>query len=507
VTVGQTTFLAGRLVPGGHWSYFLWALAVKTPIPAMIALLVAGVHSLRRGFGPRWSTMPLCITPLVYLGVAMLISLQIGHRYLLPVLPFAFVFAARLAGKRAAHIYPRRPISLAGFCLFAFWYILGAWSVFPHYLTFFNEFAGGPDGGYRYLADSSVDWGQGLKTLKRHLDEQDVQPVYLAAFSSIDPALYDLQFRPIPPTMGAPITLTARFNPRPGVYAISPVPLQGVWVLDPDTYDWFRHRQPVERVGHNFFIYNVAEEPDAGWVAQCAAPHPPLDGDQIAAGFGRSDLRAAVFDCETSWLYPAGAVGWTVLPGDHPLTGWASERLAQVPLSFRQREFWSHPALTIYEQRETPAGSIPSQTRVRVAPIAWPLDKIEMEVAVTSAPVSLNGVLTFLGYDVRTQPDSVELHTYWRVEESPTRPLSLMAHLLDAAGQSVAIGDGLGVPIESWHPGDVIVQRHHLMIRDAVPGAYWLQTGAYWLDTMERWSIPVDEQAVGDQILLAEISR
>jgi len=505
VTVGQTAFLAGRLISGGHWAYFPLALLVKTPLPVMIGLLAALACSLRHGVGPRWSAIPLIVAPLLYLLVSMMAALNIGHRHLLPILPFLFIFISRIT----PHVSRLTPhASRLTFYVLLFWLALGTLHIFPHYLAYFNELAGGPDNGYRYLADSSVDWGQSIKELKRYLDQRDIDTVRLAAFSSLDPSLYDLHFEPLPPTANAPITLTSRFDPQPGLYAISAVPLQGVWLLDPDTYDWFRHREPVARVGHALFIYEVVEKSAANWVVQCAAPLPPLDVDQVAAGFGRSDLRLAEFDCERSWLYPAGEAGWTVLPGDDAPDDWAAERLAGVPLTFRQGEFWSHPALTIYAQQKSPVGAIPPQADTRAAPLDWPLDKAVTEGAAVTAPVGTAGPLTFLGYDLQDQSAAIELRTYWRADEAPARPLSLMAHLLAADGTVVSVGDGLGVPIQTWRPGDVIVQRHHLDVSQiSIPGPYWVQTGAYWLDTMERWPILVNGQTVGDRLLLAEVSR
>jgi hypothetical protein len=40
-------------------------------------------------------------------------------------------------------------------------------SVHPNELTYFNALAGGPLGGRAVLADSNLDWGQGLKSLAR----------------------------------------------------------------------------------------------------------------------------------------------------------------------------------------------------------------------------------------------------------------------------------------------------------------------------------------------------
>ena len=509
MATGQTTFLAGRLVSGGSQAYFPLALAVKTPIPLIVGFAAALIWSLRHGAGPRWSALPLLIVPGAYFIVAILMALNIGHRHMLPLFPFVYVFIAQLAGKRTATAWPRRGFSrLAGAGL-AIWYVLGTAAIYPYDLTYFNELSGGPDRGYHYLADSSVDWGQGLKALKRYLDRRDGGVVRLSVFTSIEPALYAVTAEPLPPTLQAPITVTSRFAPPPGAYIISAVTLQGIWVLDPDTYDWFRHREPVTRVAHVLFVYEVPPmDPEPGWVAQCATPLAPLTAAEVGEGFGRETLRIAHFDCEQSWLYPAGEAGWTVLPGNAPLDSWRAEHLAGVPLSFQQRDFWSHPALTIYEQRETPAGAVPPKDAGYCTPSDWPIDKVLAEGALKQAPIHTLGPLTFLGYEVTSQKNALELRSYWRVEEIPGRPLSLMAHLLAADGATVAISDGLGAPIEVWRPGDIIVQRHRMEIpQGAASGPYWIETGAYWLDTMERWPMIIDGSVAGDRLILPVAAR
>ena len=39
----------------------------------------------------------------------------------------------------------------------AIWYIGTSLYIHPHYLAYFNELAGGPDNGYKYLVDSNLD--------------------------------------------------------------------------------------------------------------------------------------------------------------------------------------------------------------------------------------------------------------------------------------------------------------------------------------------------------------
>ena len=94
-------------------------------------------------------------------------------------------------------------LTLAG--LLGLW-IFGLATTYPYTLTFFNLFVGGPANGYKYLADSNVDWGQGLKLLKRWMDREGVEQVGLAYFGTADPGI----------VLGSRLCgLAARPEPRP----------------------------------------------------------------------------------------------------------------------------------------------------------------------------------------------------------------------------------------------------------------------------------------------------
>jgi len=127
-----------------------------------------------------------------------------------------------------------------------------------------------------------------------------------------------------------------------------------------------------------------------------------------------------------------------------------------------------------------------------------------------SAPVSLEGGLEWLGYTLdrsRTRAgQSVELATFWRVDQLPAEPLSLMAHVLASDGRPISIGDGLGVPIEDWRVGDTIVQRHVLEIPPGAPrGTYWVHIGAYTLKDLHRLAIVSGAQPAADRIVLTRL--
>ena len=88
-------------------------------------------------------------------------------------------------------------------------------------------------------------------------------------------------------------------------------------------------------------------------------------------------------------------------------------------------------------------------------------------------PVTFEGGLTLLGYTLDRSAlkpgETAYLETVWRVDSVPGRLLSIMAHAMGPDGRAVAVGDGLGVPIESWQPGDVFVQRHTLTVPKDAP--------------------------------------
>ncbi len=512
IAYGRESFLLGQNRMHGWWQYFPVVFLVKTPLATLLLLMAsivtASLQVCKRA-RRRWSLVivhwSLLLFPLVY-GVSSLAStINIGYRHLLPILPFAFVFIGQIADCRlqianhasritfhasrithhASRIAPhasRLTPHASRFTLYVLlaWLILGSLLLSPHYLAFFNELAGGPDNGYRFLADSNTDWGQGLKPLADYQRRNGLGPVRLSLFTFLDPAAYGVSYEPIAPMMGAPPVLPRRLNPQPGLYAISATTLDGVPLPLPSMYDWFRHREPLAQIAHVMFIYEVAEN-QGNWVAQCTLPVAPLTPEAVAEGLGSPTLRRVYFDCEQSWIFPDGGatVGWYARatpgidrlrwPGESERLEWWPEWVRQLPLS----------ALRLSYVQPTP-GELPAFA-------VWEWDGAPVTPPV-AAEVTLGDTLVFLGYSapVTAKPgETADVITYWRILAQPARPLSLMLHLNGADGIPIAVGDGLGVPVDQWRAGDIIVQRHALTIPpNTAPGDYWLVGGAYWLDDM-----------------------
>ena len=522
---GHAAFLLGENGSRGWWYYFPVAFALKTPLPTLI-LLVASmfivVAKARAVNGINVLTFGLF--PLLYFVSSIVNPLNIGYRHLLPVLPFIFAFIGVQLSNRISHIAyrlsqrdfvtspPRRLVTLSLGLALLVWYVFGTARLFPHDLTYFNELAGGPDGGWRYLADSNTDWGQALKDLAAYQRAEGIERVRLSMFTFMDPAVYGVRYGPLTPMLGnTPAVFPSRFNPPPGDYVISATTLDGIPLADPEMFDWFRKQKPDAKIGHVMFLYRVKPGQPRAWVAQCTTPVTPLEPAQIAEGFGRSDLRRAYFDCSTSWLYPTGgqSPGWVVLSRDAPM--WNTRYLSAVRLSYEQKRTGFAPPFRVYEDD----GQIeyPAHGQARVASSSTPLAEalqsppIDLPLRFEGGPSASRGAgLTLLGYRLdrpTLKPgETVHLETVWRVNGVPGRLLSIMAHALGPDGRVMAVGDGLGVPIESWQPGDVFMQRHTLTLpKDAPSGSYWIQTGVYWLDDGKRWAVQ-DARATGDRAVL-----
>jgi hypothetical protein len=245
-------------------------------------------------------------------------------------------------------------------------------------------------------------------------------------------------------------------------------------------------------------------------------PVAPLSPGIAAEGFGRDDVRLAYYDCTQGWLYPSGgrSTGWyAFFRGAETDVDFVRAHRKLARLAYEQRLPREVPSFTIDEYHPGPSNNPMEGLQsdpVTVAPSDWLPEHAETEGKSVAPPLSLSGPLEFLGYRLQAETaspgETLEVWTYWSVTGVPDHLLSLMGHLLDREGRAVAVGDGLGVPVESWQVGDVIVQRHVLQISpDATPGTYWIQTGAYTLADSRRLDVLVEEQPVGDRIVLTRL--
>jgi hypothetical protein len=574
-------FLAGEAGVGGWWWYFPLAFLIKNPVPLLVIWIGAILVSLCTRSLTLADLLFLLAFPLVYSVAGIYSGINIGYRHMLPIHPFLHVLGAQwvtiwAAGARAGGMRAGCPRSdhsgstrlggrgnraptanrgagkwmhAAGRVLWVVlwvWYVAGTVRIFPHYLAYFNELAGGPSNGYRYLVDSNLDWGQSFKTLRKELEQLDIRlPLRLGHYWYAGPELYGVQYEPLPPLSDAPPVFSPRFDPPPGTYVLGATLLYS-GPGDLEQYEWFKHHTPVAQPGHALFVYRVdPHDPPTTWIAQCTVPAVPLNEETITREFYTQPLRRIVFDCTQSWIYPEGGEtgGWYALH-DEVLqeeigadadvrknlasAGPMAQHLDQAHLAYvHSRYDGLGPAFHLYEYRHSDdarsddvhagRGDAVTTPYTSTAWIASPdmsadrfnPDQITSAVPV-EAPVALDGPLTYLGHRVvESGPQAVTVETWWRVREGEiprTRPLSIMAHLVRGDGQPVGVADGLGVPLDVWQAGDILVQYHEFALPpDLEEGTYWLQTGVYWLDTLERQQVVGPMQKTGDSLIVGEI--
>lgn len=259
---GRPAYLLGEISTEGWWYYFPVAFAVKTPLPTLLALVLATLVLVMQ---PKRCSLFIWGPPLAFFLVLTTARLNLGYRHLLPVLPFIFVHIGRLADPSVFRPQSTRalPVRARRFALvgLVFWLVAGTVWIYPHFLAYFNVLGGGPEDGWRILVDSNIDWGQDLKELREWMAQQRVERVKLSWFGSAPPEAYGVDHDLL---VGVPHGFAMwdepPFDPQqpePGIYAISVTNLVGAVLPDPDLYTWFRERAPDDRVGYSIFIYRV----------------------------------------------------------------------------------------------------------------------------------------------------------------------------------------------------------------------------------------------------------
>ena len=251
------SYLFCHVYPHGQWFYFPAAFLIKTTLSLLLLLLLVPFAIAFRGARHRRELAFAAIPAAIYFAVAVLSTLNIGIRHILPVYPFLVI----LAGWGAAELIAvkRKMIYAVAFVL-AFG-IFSSLRVFPVYLAYANELWGGPANTYKYLSDSNADWGQQLKAIKKYLDQRHVKDCWFAYFGDVvaDPKYYGIPCKPlttiasswlqpsmdVPPSIDGPVLISA------GVlsgYEFGPAEL--------NPYDQFTRLHPTAVIEYGVFVYD-----------------------------------------------------------------------------------------------------------------------------------------------------------------------------------------------------------------------------------------------------------
>lgn len=302
---GRPSYLRGKFQAKGWWHYYAYAILVKAPL-GTLGLVVLAVVASFFGYGPRAAGRDVLIllAPAVVIFAVASSKSGFSHhsRYILPCVPFVFVWMSGLARHiatlcetlsptwRRRHAMAsissqRRAASSIGFvtvCLLG-WMIGTSLSVYPHSLSYFNEWAGGPKNGPSHLLNSNIDWGQDLLFLERWLQDERTlsEPaVYLAFYNYYNP--FDLEIEGIKPW---PFRRDDSGEPQvpEGLYAVSvnllyesPWPVRdrdgARYFIDNRPMAFLRSQEPIGWAGYSIRVFSAEQVRDA----YAAPPQPPL---------------------------------------------------------------------------------------------------------------------------------------------------------------------------------------------------------------------------------------
>jgi len=251
----RPTFLFGKVYPSGRWFYFPAAFLVKSTLAFLLLLALVPMAKALRRVEVRREVLFLTLPPTLFLIVSLTSGLNIGLRHILPIYPFLLIVAAASAWSLAKR--GRRWAYVVG--LLILFHVTSSLRAFPNYLAYSSEIWGGPANTYKFLADSSVDWGQGLKGAKRYLDQRRVADCWLAYFGTVDPTYYQLPCRLLPTAFGGVWEKPPQIIPQviEGTVLVSATEMSGqFWGPgEMNPYEQFFRTSPVDNIGGSILVY------------------------------------------------------------------------------------------------------------------------------------------------------------------------------------------------------------------------------------------------------------
>lgn len=238
----RVAFLNGEQSLIGWWYYFPQAFLMKSPPALILILCLLTLHALRAGLWRSFNCWYVALPIALYVGVSIAGNLNIGHRHLAPLYPLLFLLCGGIvrlwSGSRTV-----RTVTI----LLLVAYALSFATATPRYLSYFNFTAGGPKGGWRYLLDSNIDWGQDLPRLKAWMEASGTPEIHLAYFGTADPAAYGIRYRKTYMAHDYHPELPHQM-PRPGDHiAVSVNLLQGLYIDRDEAFARELHRRGLIR--------------------------------------------------------------------------------------------------------------------------------------------------------------------------------------------------------------------------------------------------------------------
>ena len=195
-------YLLGHTYPHGVWFFFPVLFLLKSPLTFLLLLALALVVGLIAKFRPvRLALIPegmemhwraTWIFLVVFTAACILSRFQFSIRHFSVSLVLLILLLAPLPRVLNQLRSSGWPAARAGVWLtvaLALASVATAVRAYPYYLPFLNSLSGGRP-GYLLVADSNLDWNQGLLEVENLVRQRSLTHVLIDAFGFSDPAVY-----------------------------------------------------------------------------------------------------------------------------------------------------------------------------------------------------------------------------------------------------------------------------------------------------------------------------
>ena len=296
---GLPSYFRGQWADHGWWYYYLYALLIKEPLGTWcLTAFAVGAMISGHGYSASWRDEMVLLAPAV--AFLLFVSSQTGFsahlRYLLPALPFLFIWVSKIGRVFTARSFSRNRLVIAtSIALMLAWSVASSLAIYPHSLSYFSELAAvlstptdrlypkpprhddfehhgvlaaikgalslGPCNGPRHLQGSNIDWGQDLYYLEDWCKSHpEARPIKIACtgLCGLDRSSPGLTgslpiVRKSGQTSGKQESATV--GPLPGWYALS---VNEIYSRS-QQYRYFLNFRPVAMAGYSIYIYHITE--------------------------------------------------------------------------------------------------------------------------------------------------------------------------------------------------------------------------------------------------------
>ena len=240
-------FLDGRIYPHAPWFSVPFYLCIRST-SAVLALVSLAVFAMAALCRRRQREVLFLLIPAGIYMAACIRSTGGGIRYLLPAIPFLLILIAATCMESARR---RRWIGYVVTVLMVL-HVVASVYAYPNYLSYANEFWGGPGQAYKYLP--MLDSGQAYLEAKLYLERHSVGDCWLITGWQWDPAIYGIPCHTFSPYLPNEIPTQVR-----GTVIVSSSLITDVRLAESSLAAPFKQAVPQDKIGGSALLVYEGE--------------------------------------------------------------------------------------------------------------------------------------------------------------------------------------------------------------------------------------------------------